>query len=312
MNNKLYNNILYSIDNEIKHAINEQFNANDLDFSDDEHNYTTNIFNKIPVNIQEVYDKLVNKEIPHEYDIKFLNDMVSVIKVKDWIPLAQIVSCYLTNFPDDSLNWLDVSDILNMSYLFKGWDKNHNTYNGDISKWDVSNVWDMSAMFKGAHITSDISNWDVHNVRNMHSMFHESDFNQDISKWDVHNVKNMGYMFSENYSFNQDISRWDVSNVTNMCGMFAKSNFNQDISRWDMSNVKNTNSMFYESAFNQDISRWDMSNVENTESMFENSKFSHDITNWTLKNVKYYDNMITNCPLGNKYYTIKCVTIRKK
>ena len=71
-----------------------------------------------------------------------------------------------------------------MSFLFyKGLKGNTadnfkpNDFNEDISRWDVSNVTDMSAMFMGA-----------------------SKFNQDISKWDVSNVtwmKNMFYGVSE-------------------------------------------------------------------------------------------------------------------
>ena len=42
----------------------------------------------------------------------------------------------------------------------------------------------------------DISNWDVSNVKDMRSMFTGcKTFNQDISKWDVSNVTDMNYMF---------------------------------------------------------------------------------------------------------------------
>ena len=42
----------------------------------------------------------------------------------------------------------------------------------------------------------DISNWDVSNVENMSNMFYECEsFNQDISNWDVSNVTDMRYMF---------------------------------------------------------------------------------------------------------------------
>merc|ERR1719201_2962072 len=43
---------------------------------------------------------------------------------------------------------------------------------GDISKWDVSRVTDMSRMFANANLfNGDISNWDVSRVTNMDHMF---------------------------------------------------------------------------------------------------------------------------------------------
>ena len=41
----------------------------------------------------------------------------------------------------------------------------------------------------------DISRWDVSNVENMSSMFEDSDFNNDISRWNVSKVTNKESMF---------------------------------------------------------------------------------------------------------------------
>ena len=51
-------------------------------------------------------------------------------------------------------------------------------------------------MFSYSSFNGDISKWNVSNVTNMRGMFFSSNFNGDISDWDVGNVTNMGHMFS--------------------------------------------------------------------------------------------------------------------
>jgi len=88
----------------------------------------------------------------------------------------------------------------------------HSKFNGDISKWDTSEVEDMSAMFEYSKFNGDISEWDTSNVEDMKFMFYNSKFNGDISKWDVRKVKDADYMFA-NTTFNGDISEWNFTNL---------------------------------------------------------------------------------------------------
>ena len=87
---------------------------------------------------------------------------------------------------------------------------------GHIKDWDVSNVTDMSGLFKSKQsFNDDISSWNVSNVTNMYDMFHDARaFNQDIGGWDVSSVTNMGFMLKYTTNFDQDLSNWCVTNIS--------------------------------------------------------------------------------------------------
>ena len=52
-------------------------------------------------------------------------------------------------------------------------------------------------MFRFSKFNSDISKWNVSNVFNMWEMFSNSPFNQDISAWDVSNVSQYNGIFKK-------------------------------------------------------------------------------------------------------------------
>lgn len=187
--------------------------------------------------------------------------------------------------------------------------KYKNNFNADISKWDVSNVTDMSYMFFGADsFKQDISSWNVSKVTDMSYMFKgfgvphpfssvsvkQKDYIKDLTKdrgeigrWDVSNVTNMRSMFS-GAPYNPDISNWDVSNVIDMSYMFSRSIFNQNISNWDVSNVESMLGMFgHNRYFNQNIGNWDVSKVTDMSLMFFNTPiFNQNISSWDVSSVK--------------------------
>lgn len=60
---------------------------------------------------------------------------------------------------------------------------------GDFNDIDTSKVTNMSALFYTENFNGDISKWDVSNVTDMGHMFcFAKNFNRDISKWDTSKV----------------------------------------------------------------------------------------------------------------------------
>ena len=216
----------------IKHII-EAFDFNSINKKKE----SINLYKSLPQILEKVKISNIAGITPDEYNI--LSSCIGVYKVIATLQLKDLIKICIKQFGYNcNLNWIDTSEITDMSSLFQ-----YSHFNGDISKWDVSNVKDM------------------------HWMFWESSFDGDISSWDVSNVTDMSGMFDHS-SFKGDISLWNVSNVTNMHDMFFNSKFNGDISQWDVSKVTDMNDMFWNSEFNVDISKWDVNNVTDMEEMF--------------------------------------------
>ena len=106
-----------------------------------------NLFNKNIVNPHDVYDRILNSKNIDKYEIEFINGIVSEVMPKNKASLRKVVKYYSKNYPNDSLNWLNVSEMTNLSGLFMGDDLHMNNYTGDISMWDVSNATDINSMF---------------------------------------------------------------------------------------------------------------------------------------------------------------------
>lgn len=100
--------------------------------------------------------------------------------------LINVVNKAVDEFGNDAdLNFIDTYHITDMSDVFS---ENYGPvdFNGDISKWDTSNVTDMSYMFYlNGKFNGNISNWNVSKVRNMTSMFKATHFRGDLSKWNI-------------------------------------------------------------------------------------------------------------------------------
>ncbi|QVK05851.1 BspA family leucine-rich repeat surface protein [Mycoplasma mycoides] len=134
-------------------------------------------------------------------------------------------------------------EITSLEYAFTG----NNQYVKWETKWNTSNIEDMSYVFYNTNYINDpsIAEWDVSKVKTMEGMFGKSrSFNQDLSKWDVSNVKNFKGMFSEATDFNNKEKHlnWDdkLKNAINMESMFKNaSSFTHDLSGWKLTNYAN-------------------------------------------------------------------------
>ena len=134
--------------------------------------------------------------------------------------LSELIEYITKNIDTEvDLNWIDVTQITDMSYLF-----NKSQFNGDISEWDVSNVKDMAYMFDECAFDgsfSDISGWDVSKVEWFEGMFSYSPFNKpDICNWNVKNAHSTTGMFTDSV-FCQDISNWNLPLGCDVTHMFS-------------------------------------------------------------------------------------------
>ena len=172
--------------------------------------------NAVDTVLKYIILKIDNEEKLSKDDYDLLKNCVGIYSVSNHDELKKLIGYFIKQFGNEcNLNWIDVSNVIDMNNIFF-WSR----FNGDISQWDVSNVVNMSSMFTGSKFNGDISQWDVSNVTSMAGMFLSSSFNNDISQWNVSKVIDMHDMF-EKSMFNCDISKWDVGNVTDKRSMFT-------------------------------------------------------------------------------------------
>jgi surface protein len=212
------------------------------------------------------------------------------------------------NFNGQIGNW-NVSQVQNMRGMFQGvLGGTRNIFNRYIGDWNTSSVTDMSFMFDWCSFNQNISTkvvtvngntytaWDMSNVINISIMFRGNlIFNQPIENWNTSNIQGMFGVFNSANSFNRPIEIWDTSSVTNMGQMFqANTIFNRPIGIWDVSSVTEMREMFNgNSVFNQDIGSWNVSNVTDMSRMFSNSSaFNQDIGGWNVSNVTNFSNFM--------------------
>ena len=225
--------------------------------------------------------------------------------------------CYATEYgamPDwDTSRVTNMRGWLGREYVGFG---NNPIFNGDISRWDTSQVTSMYAMFVGAvSFKKDISMWNDLKVTNFRNMFTratafqekfvcddpisgppsscydstsallDSNFNDAVLAClqeapENGDCKNYG----TNVTARGIMPAWDTSRVTNMKAAFKdKISFNGDISAWDTSQVTDMTQMFEGAkSFNHDIGKWKTDKVVSMGAMlYRASSFDFDISGWS-------------------------------
>lgn len=175
----------------------------------------------------------------------------------------------------------------------------------DLSKFDTSNVTDMTFMFEGCKtLTSlDLSNFDTSNVMDMTYMFGycESLTNLNVSHFNTSNVAKMGGMFSDCHALpTLDVSHFNTSNVTNMASMFryCVALTTLDVSKFVTSKVTNMWGMFEACGVTTlNLSHFNTNNVTEMGSMFSlcNALTTLDVSHFNTSNVTNMSNMFEYC-----------------
>ena len=142
----------------------------------------------------------------------------------------------------------DTSNVTNMHSMFSG------TAATEIigyENFNTSKVINIGSMFTGVEINEiDISKYDTSNVENMSCLFCDSEITsiKGLTNLKTSNVTNMSSMFQRLTLSSLDLSNFDTSNVTNMSDMFANCSNLVTIyasEKFVTTKVTNDDSMFY-------------------------------------------------------------------
>ena len=239
----LYEKIMWNVAREVKRALNEDeyTSTSTLDM------YNNDLEDEVEPESEE--DIVNNNFTEKELYPQTKRDLVNTIK--------KFLKLDIMN-----LNYINVSEIRDMSGVFyEPYISPEQAARLDVSKWDVSNVFDFSYMFYGLKtFNGDLSNWDVSNAVYFRNMFYRcEEFNGDLSNWDVHHATYMTGMFDGCIYFDCDLSKWDTYNFIDCRNMFynCKSFKGKGLSKWNMLYCRDFDGMFFECiSFKEDISTW--------------------------------------------------------
>lgn len=166
------------------------------------------------------------------------------------------------------------------------------SFNGDLSSWNVSNAKNMNYMFRGCSSFEGkgLEKWNISGVKSAISMFSGcSSFNgKSIQNWDFSNIKRPDDMFLGCDFKDLDVSSWNFKKAKTLSGMFWMSSFTGNgLDKWDISKVEDISCMFRDSKINgKSIENWNVSNIKDMTCLFKGCDLDCDLSNWDVSNVK--------------------------
>ena len=237
------------------------------------------------------------KNLP-DFELRFFNTSKVTNMSHMFYNCESFVSLHIN---DIGYTGFDTSNVTDMSYMFsgcinlrdfnisttplefntrkvtnmKGMFENCKVAAIDVSKFDTSNVADMSFMFAGCENLSahTLGSLRTGKVTNMNSMFKECIVYSflDVSNFDTSNVIDMGDMFNKCQCSVLNIGRFNTANVVNMHGMFSGCTaWNYDLANFNTSRVTDMGEMFNNCTNISvlDFSMFDMRSAGNVTRMF--------------------------------------------
>lgn len=176
----------------------------------------------------------------------------------------------------------------------------------DLNFIDTSAVTKMNSLFDQEDFEGDVSRWDVSNVTTMNYMFNQCQhFNCNLSKWNTEKVIDMNFMFANCFEFDgEGIEDWDVSEVYDMRDMFFNCfKLNPDLSKWDLDKLEDSSRMFKGCKIfeGKGLNKWVTPKLERMVEMFSDcDNFDVDLSHWHVKRVTHWSYFAYGTPIYKK------------
>lgn len=250
------------------------------------------------------YGNIADIELGKNYELyhPWLNDYgITSLKGLDWDDETAQIKKAITN-----VTFVNKVSLKSTAYLFA--ELRGITQINNLNYLDTSNVADMSYMFANCESLENID-FNVLNtskVTNMRNLFESCENAKKINMSGVNtqNVRNMAGMFGGCLSLeNLELSSFNTSRVTDMSTMFCLMKAFLDLSKFDTKNVTNMTAMFsgYMGTY-LDLTSFNTSKVTDFHNMFHGSKFLKHIivdSGWKVSSKADVNNMFLECGTGN-------------